>query len=270
MSIRQFRPRGRTQRGMSPRQAWILYLLFALSIALQILYPLVHGEVLRFTTIAFVYCASAMMVAHALYSYGPKYACLYLLITLTFAFAIEQVGSRTGWPFGEYHYSPSLGLQVYGVPLVVPFAWLMMAHPILVVARKLDPHWSFLIGGFGLMAWDLFVDPQMVSAGRWSWKVSGPHVPFQPAIPLSNTAGWLLAGIVLMAVLQKVLPKERRKAGASLYPIELFLGWTLFSGLVGNIFFFHTPGVALIAVPTFLLILIPFYFVQHFGRPDQL
>ncbi len=270
MSIRQYRPRGRSRRGMTSRQAWILYTLFALTVGLQILYPLIHGGLLRFTTIAIVYCASLTMLAHALFSFGAKYLSLYLVITFSFSLLIEEIGSRTGWPFGEYHYSTTLGFQFFGVPLVVPFAWLMMAHPILILSRKLSPAWTFLIGGFGLMTWDLFVDPQMVAAGRWSWKIVGPHVPLQPSIPLSNTAGWLLGGMGLIAILHKVLPKERRKVGASVIAVELFLAWTLFSGIVGNLFFFHTPGVALIAGIPFLALLLPYYFVSHLGRPDIL
>ncbi len=269
MSIRQYRPRGNRRRGMSSRQSLILYSLFALTVVLQMLYPLIHGGLLRAVTIGIVYAASFTMLAHALFSYGPKYFSLYFLITFFFALVIEQIGSRSGWPFGDYHYSPTLGFQIFGVPLVVPFAWLMMAHPILILARKIAPQWTFLVGGIGLMVWDLFVDPQMVSAGRWSWKVVGPHVPLQPAIPLSNTAGWLLSGMALMALLHKALPKERRKVGASATAIELFLGWTAFSGIIGNIFFFHTPGVALVAGLPFLALLAPYFFSAHLGRPDQ-
>ena len=118
MSIRQYRPRGRSRRGMTSRQAWILYTLFALTVGLQILYPLIHGGLLRFTTIAIVYCASLTMLAHALFSYGAKYLSLYLVITFSFSLLIEEIGSRTGWPFGEYHYSTTLGFQFFGVPLV--------------------------------------------------------------------------------------------------------------------------------------------------------
>lgn len=254
---------------MTSKQAWILYTLFSLTIFFQILYPLSHGGTLRIITMLFVYAGAATMLAHALFSYGAKYFSLYLLITFSLSLVIEELGSRTGWPFGEYHYSPTLGFQIFGVPLVVPFAWLMMAHPILLVARKIAPHWVFLVGGFGLMTWDLFIDPQMVSAGRWSWKIVGPHVPFQSAIPLSNTAGWLLSGMALMAILHKVLPKERLKVGASAAVVELFLTWTLLSGVIGNIFFFDTPGVALSAGVPFLILLVPYYFLSHLGRPDQ-
>jgi len=254
---------------MTSKQSWILYSLFGFTLFFQILYPLSHGGILRVLTMLFVYAGAATMLFHALFSYGAKYFSLYLLITFSLSLLIEELGSRTGWPFGEYHYSSTLGFQIFSVPLVVPFAWIMMVHPILIVARKIAPHWVFLVGGFGLMTWDLFIDPQMVSAGRWSWKMIGPHVPFQPFIPLSNTAGWLLSGMALMAILHKVLPKERRKIGASALVVELFLTWTLFSGVIGNIFFFNSPGIALSGGIPFLTLLIPYYFLSRLGRPDQ-
>lgn len=268
MSLRQYRPRSRGRRGMTSRQSRILYSLLTATIFLQILYPLIHGGTLRVITILIVYLAALTMLTHALFSFGMKYFSIYLLVTFTFALAIEEIGIRTGWPFGSYHYSHTLGFQILSVPFVVPFAWIMMAHPILLISRKISTSWTFLIGGLGLMIWDLFVDPQMVAAGRWMWKAGGPRVPFEPTIPLSNAAGWFLGGMGLIAILHKLLPKERRKVGASALVVELFLLWTLFSGIVGNVFFFDTPGVALIAGLPFLILLIPYFFNTRLGRPD--
>ena len=69
------------------------------------------------------------MFVHARLAYGWKYTRRYLLITLPFAFLIELIGENTGWPFGTYFYDASLGPQLLGIPIVVPFAWAMMGHP---------------------------------------------------------------------------------------------------------------------------------------------
>ena len=269
MSIRQYRPRGRNRRGLTSRQMVILYSFLGSTIASQISYPLLHGASLRIATQAIVYLAAATVLVHAHLSYGAKYASLYFLITFSYSLSVEQFGSRTGWPFGEYSYSSSLGLAIAGVPLVVPFAWIMMVHPILMVSRKITKSWVFLLGGAGLMAWDLFLDPQMVSANRWSWKIIGPHVPFEKNIPLTNTVGWLLTGMAIISILHRVLPKERRKVGASALAMEIYLVWILFAGVIGNIFFFHTPGVALVGALPFLALLLPYFYRAHLGRPDQ-
>ena len=123
-----------------------------------------------------------------------------------------------------------------------------VGSPVLLAARKVTKNWVFLYGGFGMMAWDLFLDPQKVSAERWRWDFTGSHVPFQPEIPLSNALGWLLTGMGLMAILNAVLRVDRRKISTSTAVPDFFLMWTWFAGVVGNLFFFdRTPLVRLSA-----------------------
>jgi len=270
MSIRQYRPRNNRRRGISANQTFGLILLFAITVSFQIAYPLVSGDTLRYVTIFFVISAALLMLVHSFLSYGAKYFAIFGSVTFIYSLLIEILGSKTGWPFGTYAYDDSLGFKIAGVPLIVPLAWIMMAHPVLIAARKTIPSWAFLYGGAGLMVWDLFLDPQMVAVGKWEWEVVGPHVPFQPEIPLSNTAGWLFAGMGLMALLNLVLPKERRKKGVNSTVPDLFLAWTLFSYVVGNLFFFGRPGVAFFAGIAFVLWIAPYLFVISFGKPDSI
>jgi len=267
MSLRQFYPRKNSRRQVSTLKIFVLYATTAIAIALQISYPLIDGEPLRVVTIATVYWAAAAMCIHAWLAYGINYSLIFLTTTFTYALIVEQVGSKTGWPFGSYEYSGTLGYQIFGVPLVVPFAWVMLAHPLLIAARKVTKSWVFLYGGLGMMAWDLFLDPQMVAAQRWTWDFTGSHVPFQPEIPLSNAFGWLLTGMGLMGILNKFLGFDRRKVGTSTAIPDFFLLWTWFAGIIGNLFFFDRSGVALIGGIVFGLMLLPYIFLLRFGPP---
>jgi putative membrane protein len=267
MSIRHYSPRRNRRRGISSRAQFLLNLTLGIAILLQVSYPLLHGESLRVVTIATVYWGAGAMALHALLTFGARYAFTYLGITLTFGYFIELIGVKSGWPFGIYSYDSSLGLQIFDVPLVVPFAWAMIAHPILCAARRVAGNWVFLYGGFALMAYDLFLDPQMVSAGRWKWEVTGSHVPFTPEVPLSNAVGWLLSGMALIALLHLALPRERRKVSAGFAAIDIFLIWTWFAGVISNLFFFGRPGIAFIFGISFGAILTPFIFSRWLGRP---
>ncbi|MEJ6608001.1 MAG: carotenoid biosynthesis protein [Candidatus Planktophila sp.] len=267
MSIRHYSPRRGLRRGISNRSRILLMATLAIAILLQVSYPLLDGEPLRIVTIATVYWGAGAMALHALLAFGARYAFSLLGIALTFGFIIELIGVKTGWPFGVYEYDTSLGLQIFDVPLVVPFAWAMIAHPILCAARRVAGNWVFLYGGFGLMAYDLFLDPQMVSAGRWKWEVTGAHVPFTPDVPLSNAFGWLLSGMALIALMHLALPRERRKQSASFAAVDIFLIWTWFAGIISNLFFFDRPGVAFIFGATFGAVLAPFFFSRWLGRP---
>jgi putative membrane protein len=268
MSIRNYRPRRDARRSISPSKNFILLAVLTVALGLQISYPLAEGEALRLITIATVYWAAGAMLLHSLFAYGWNYALRFLFITFFYALIIEQIGLRTTWPFGSYEYSPSLGYQIYGVPLVVPFAWIMMAHSVFIAARRLAPKLVFLVGGYGLMAWDFFLDPQMVSAGRWTWEVTGSHVPFQPEIPLSNAFGWLLTGMGLMALLHFALPRERRSLGSSRAVPEFFLAWTWIGGIVANLFFFDRPGVALLGGIALGALVVSYFLAVRYGRRD--
>ena len=266
MSIRNYTPRKRERRGPGRLENVILWASLATAIGFQIAYPLLEGELLRLITIGTVYAAASATLINAYLSHGSTYVIRYFFITFLFGLAIEHIGVKTGWPFGHYSYNSSLGAFLFSIPLVVPFAWMMLTHPILIAARELSTRWTIVIGGFALMSWDLFLDPQMVSAGRWVWSDTSPHVPFQPEVPLSNTFGWLLSGIVLMGSLQLLLPRERRKNAVNANAGDALLMWTWFSGVIGNLFFFSRPGVAFIGGLSFGIFLFPYLLKRWINR----
>lgn len=267
MSIRHYTPRRRARGGASPLLIKVMGVALGLTILMQILYPLVNGSMLQFITIVSVYLGALAMFLHGIAAFGARYAWSLLGVTLIFSFFIEQIGVTTSWPFGEYSYSSSLGPSLLNVPLVVPFAWVMIAHPCLVAARRIGRSWIFLYGALLMTAWDLFLDPLMVSADRWTWVVTGAHVPFQPEIPLSNTFGWLLSSMALITILHFTTPRDRRKVGGSLIAADILLFWTWFSGVVGNLFFFERPGIALFSGVILGVLLIPYFFNRWVGRP---
>lgn len=267
MSIRQYTPSRGRRRGVAPKARIFLISTLALAILAQIAYPLVSGEALRLLTIATVYLAALAMVIHSQLSYGRKYSITYFLVTFLFGYGVELLGVHSGWPFGIYSYDPSLGPALLGVPLVVPFAWVSMVHPVLCAGRRIAGNWVFLYGGVLLAAWDLFVDSQMVDAGRWKWTFDGAHIPFIKNVPLSNSLGWILAGMAIVGLLHQILPAERRKESLNLGAVSAYLAWTLFAGVIGNIFFFHHVGLGLFGGAIFAALALPFLFSSWLGRP---
>lgn len=266
MSIRDFTPRANRRRTQSQRSKVFLAIVLAAAILLQIPYPLLDGRALEILTLLTVYSGAAAMLIHASMSFGNKFALTYLGITALFALAIESIGVNTGWPFGIYEYSKTLGLFIFDVPLVVLFAWTMMAYPALIAARRVAGGWVFLYGGAILMGWDLFLDPQMVTAGRWTWEVTGAAFPYAPEIPLSNPFGWLLSGLTLIAILHFILPTERRKEAPSTLVVDIYLAWSLIGGFVAQFFFFGRQGLALVAFLIYGAILSPYFFTRWLNR----
>jgi demethylspheroidene O-methyltransferase len=116
------------------------------------------------------------------------------------ALGAELLGTATGWPFGPYAYGELLGYRIAGlVPWVIPLSWFTMTYAALALALR---SWWGPVGtaawtAWGLVAWDLLMDPAMSRAlPFWSWGVEGIYF----GTPLSNLGGWLLVGTVLGGV----------------------------------------------------------------------
>jgi putative membrane protein len=206
----------------------------------QIVYPLQHGEARDIDTIIVVVLLGCACLAHA-------YRCGVLgevaTITVLGGFAVEQLGVHTGFPFGDYTYSRSLGVRIGGVPLVIALAWPMMAWPAALVARRLATRLParVLLGAWALATWDLFLDPQMVSAGHWRWRHPSPHLPGVSHIPLTNYAGWLGVALIMSLGLQLVL--QRRDHSARGIPLPLYL-WTWAASTLALAAFLHLASAA--------------------------
>lgn len=211
------------------------------TIATQIAYPLVDGQALRRVTIGSVVLFFLASVSHALVHHGAGWALRFVGITAAGGFIAELVGVHTGYPFGDYRYANSLGPAIGDVPLVVPLAWTMMAYPMLLAARRITRRLTALAGGAGLAGWDVFLDPQMVRDGHWRWADPTPALPGVESVPITNYAGWLIVASLLMAVLDRVLPRNDHNEAQ---PATLLL-WTYAGSIVGNLFWFGTGGVAL-------------------------
>ena len=125
--------------------------------------------------------------------------------------AAEAIGTRTGRPFGRYAYTGRLRPTVGGVPVLVPLAWFAMAAPARETAHaalgvRSTPVRRMLAGAAALVAWDLFLDPQMVAEGYWRWARRGRY----RGIPVTNFAGWFATALLAMAVLEVTAPPGDR------------------------------------------------------------
>ncbi len=150
---------------------------------------------------------------------------------------VEYIGSTTGIPFGAYTYTARLQPQFSGVPLLIPVAWFMLLPCAWTIAGYMagGRRWLFVaLSILAFVAWDLFLDPQMVTWDFWRWAQPSGYF----GIPWSNYAGWALAALVMTLI---VRPPEK--------PLRLLLviyGLTWFFETFGLLFFWNLVGPALI------------------------
>jgi len=265
MSVRSYEwhaPAERRRRpgGVAVAIPWILA---AATILAQIAYPLVDGDPRDGLTVATVVLFFLASASHAWVWRGAGWAFGFVVISVGVGLAVEAVGSDTGVPFGDYAYADSLGAKVLGVPWVIPLAWSMMAYPALIAGRRLvQSRWAVpLVAGLALASWDLFLDPQMVDAGHWTFADPTPSIPLSGGIPWTNLLGWLAVSVVLMAMLDR-LP---RRPADDRQPAVLYL-WTYVSFVIANVFFFDEPRVALAGGVVMGLVALPYAWVLCFER----
>ena len=214
-----------------------------------IAYPLTSGGGRNAVSWAIVLLGATLSVVHAWLARGARTGAGVLVLVAATAVAFEAVGLATGFPYGRYSYAGTLGPTVLGVPFLVPLAWLMMAWPCWVLADRLagPRRVARVATAAGLFAgWDVVLDPQMVQAGYWTWAHPRPGLPGISTVPLSNLGGWLLAGAVLMTLLD-VLVARTAVAGppriGDAAPL-LALAWMTLGGALAHAGWLGLPGSA--------------------------
>jgi putative membrane protein len=244
--------------------------LAGLLVLTAIAYPLSSGGGRDAVSWTIVVLGAGLSVVHAALSRGARTALGLLLLVAAMSVTFESLGLATGYPYGSYRYSDTLGPTLLGVPFLVPLAWLMMTWPSWVLAERLArparPGRSAAVrvalAAAVFAGWDVVLDPQMVQAGYWTWEHPSPGLPGIDTVPLTNLAGWLLAGVVLMLLLDRlvagtsVTDAPRIGDGAPL----LALAWMTMGGALAHAGWLGLPGSAAwgagLAAPVLLALVI--------------
>jgi putative membrane protein len=184
------------------------------------------------------------------------------LISWATAFLCEFSSTRTGIPFGWYHYNGStVGQELYfsDVPVMTSLSFSFLLYtaycvalglllptgpapastrPILkpirldVTARTSWP--VFLLTAFLFAFIDMVIDPVALRGDRWLlgkiYYYPDPGVHF--GVPFANYVGWAVVGLISLAI---YFPLERRLPALSLPPSvtpRLLLGIGLYYGVL--------------------------------------
>lgn len=219
-------------------------LLAVAAVLVQLTYPRLSAEGRDVVTVVSVILFSGASLSHAGLTRGWRTAVMIAGVFGGGGLAVEALGVATGFPFGSYAYSGRLDPAVAGVPLVIPLAWTMMGYPALVLARAVTARWwpGTLVGAGALAAWDLYLDPQMVSEGYWSWSSGGPHLI--GTIPVTNYLAWLGIAWLMMAAVWQLTGRWSSQRAEVGVPLGLYL-WTWSGSFVAHLFYFGLPQSAL-------------------------
>lgn len=186
------------------------------------------------------YASNALIAAPpalALWRYlGARRAVFGLLAVSLFAYAIESVGVATGLPYGEFHYSDSLGPRLWELaPYTLPVSYLplVLGSVAATVGGSLPAR--ALASAVLLVAVDGVLDPGAAALGFWVWPEGGLYY----GVPASNYFGWLLSGTLASALLlaagRSVWGKSSPPPGlldGLILALAFWSGAAVFSGLL--------------------------------------
>ncbi|MTE14018.1 carotenoid biosynthesis protein [Nocardia aurantiaca] len=251
---------GSDLRELAAARAAVVTAVPAVSLVLvQIAYPLMHEVARDRVTIAVVLLSAGSALAHAGATRGVRWAAGLLVIVSGIGLGSEVLGTAAGFPFGGYGYAGGrLGPELLGVPLVVPLAWTGGLYPVWIVAGMLGDGAAARISltALGAVGWDLFLDPQMVADGQWTWRCAVAGLPGLGHIPVTNYVGWFAVASVMAGLLEWWDRTAPDSGAARVVPVAVFL-WTWLGSTLAHAMFLGLPvsavygfcGLGMLGIP---------------------
>jgi uncharacterized membrane protein len=176
---------------------WGLLLLYAIARVLQVFptqVPMLAIVVLH------VLPPIAFALIHGAIFYRTRGILVFFAICLVAGNIFENVGVRTGFPFGHYYFTDLMGPKLFVVPIQLGLAYLGMAYLSWTLARLILGNTRSplagssvvtlpLVAAFIMVAWDFSQDPVWSTILRlWIWQQGGAYF----GVPVTNFLGWYL------------------------------------------------------------------------------
>ncbi|MBV9787906.1 MAG: carotenoid biosynthesis protein [Chloroflexi bacterium] len=219
---------------------WMLIAIYALvtivrrSFAPNLLPAPISTALVTFVPLIFIF-------VHGSLSYRRKDLLVFTAITLVVSNLFENISVLTGFPFGHYYYSDTLGPKLLLVPLLIGPAYLGTAYLAWTIARvilgaidsRLPGHFAFtvpLLAALMMVAWDLSFDPIFSTINHaWIWLDGGSYF----GVPFSNFMGWLLTTFVFLQLFALYLKRQQCLPSSAAQPSRVqSLQAILFYGLI--------------------------------------
>jgi putative membrane protein len=120
---------------------------------------------------------------------------IWAIISIVFSFIAETIGVKTGKVFGAYQYGETLWPQIWGVPVAIGFAWLLMLISSTAVMQRINiiRNSSIIIKIISVALlmtfFDFMMEPAAIKLGYWTW--------IEIKVPLQNYIAWFILGGIL-------------------------------------------------------------------------
>ena len=219
--------------------AWVLLAIYASVPILRSVAPDLVPAPIRTALLTVV--PLIFLVVHGSLSYRLRDLLVFAAITLVVSNSFENLSVLTGFPFGQYYYTDTLGPKLFLVPVLIGPAYLGTGYLAWSIARvlagathaRLPGHLTVtvpLLAAFMMVAWDLSFDPIFSTINHaWIWLDGGSYF----GVPISNFLGWLLTTFVFFQLFALYLNGRPAIQAAADQPARLpSLQAILFYGLI--------------------------------------
>ncbi|MGV3706091.1 MAG: carotenoid biosynthesis protein [Arcticibacter sp.] len=143
---------------------------------------------------------------------------IFLAMTYVAGFLIELAGTQTGLIFGSYAYGSTLGLKVFGTPLMIGVNWILVIYSVgmTLVQFRVSNRYAFVsLGAASVTLLDFLIEPVAMKYDYWDW--AGGVVPVQ------NYIVWFFFSAFLLFLFQRsAFPKDNRSASTLFFVQFLF------------------------------------------------
>jgi putative membrane protein len=168
----------------------------------------------------------AFALIHGVVRYGWIGIGVFIAICLVVSNILENTSILTGFPFGHYHYTDSLGPKLFLVPILIGpayfangyLAWVVGNVLIGELRRTSSAFTTFavpFIASFLMVMWDLTFDPRASTIQHmWIWEQGGGYF----GVPLTNYLGWFFTVYVFLQLF--ALFVRLRPAGDEAAPLR--------------------------------------------------
>jgi uncharacterized membrane protein len=189
----------------------------------------------------YVFAFLAVFVVAGVADFGWRRTLGFSACVWPVALVAELSSTRTGFPFGLYHYTGlTRGRELFiaDVPFIDALSFIFLAYAAFCLARlafagRAVARWVMaLAAGMLMMALDVVIDPLAVRGDRW---FLGPLFAYDEpgayfGVPLSNFGGWVIvgtAGVGAYLALGKDQSGRRVWPGVALYYAVLGFNLTM-------------------------------------------
>jgi bisanhydrobacterioruberin hydratase len=145
------------------------------------------------------------------------------LVAISIGMASEIIGVNTGILFGDYSYSStSLGLKIFGVPLLVGIMWLLVTASAWQIALLggFSKRATVVLASFITVIFDLLLEQYATAYGLWAWQGG--------VIPLLNYLTWFFVSMIIFIVFSFVIKQNYiSKYGIAAIPLMMLYFWLM-------------------------------------------